>query len=74
MRRTQPSTKKAKISSTTHVQLLQWLHCKQQQQEVLFRSTSKLAQHKGPAHKMTLVQDTDYQILSAGEDGQVLMI
>ena len=32
MRRTQPSTKKAKISSTTRVQLLQWLHGKQQQQ------------------------------------------
>jgi len=38
------------------------------------RSTSKLAQHKGPAHKMTLVQDTDYQILSAGEDGQVISV
>ena len=32
VRRTQPSTKKAKISSTTHVQLLQWLNGKQQQQ------------------------------------------
>ena len=32
VRRTQPSTK-AKISSTTHVQLLQWLHGKQQQQQ-----------------------------------------
>ena len=32
MRRTQPTTKKAKISSTTHVQMLQWLHGKQQQQ------------------------------------------
>ena len=31
-RRTQPTTKKAKISSTTHVQMLQWLHGKQQQQ------------------------------------------
>ena len=31
VRRTQLSTKKAKISSTTHVQLLQWLHGKQQQ-------------------------------------------
>ena len=31
VRRAQPSTKKAKISSTTHVQLLQWLHGKQQQ-------------------------------------------
>ena len=31
MRRTQPTTKKAKISSTTHVQMLQWLHGKQQQ-------------------------------------------
>ena len=35
MRRTQPSTKKAKISSTTHVQLLQWLHGKQQQQGLI---------------------------------------
>ena len=34
MRRTQPSTD-AKISSTTHVQLLQWLHGKQQQHEAL---------------------------------------
>ena len=33
MRRTQPITKKAKISATTHVQLLQWLHGKQQQQQ-----------------------------------------
>ena len=33
MRRTQPTTKKAKISSTTHVQMLQWLHGKQQQHE-----------------------------------------
>ena len=32
VRRTQPTTKKAKISSTTHVQMLQWLHGKQQQQ------------------------------------------
>ena len=31
MRRTQPTTKKTKISSTTHVQMLQWLHGKQQQ-------------------------------------------
>ena len=31
MRRTQPTTKKAKISSTAHVQMLQWLHGKQQQ-------------------------------------------
>ena len=30
VRRTQPSTKKAEISSTTHVQLLQWLNGKQQ--------------------------------------------
>ena len=35
MRRTKSITKKAKISSTTHVQLLQWLHGKQQQQPVL---------------------------------------
>ena len=34
VRRTQPTTKKAKISSTTHVQMLQWLHGKQQQQQV----------------------------------------
>ena len=35
VRRTQPTTKKAKISSTTHVQMLQWLHGKQQQHERL---------------------------------------
>ena len=32
VRRTQPTTKKAKISSTTHVQMLQWFYGKQQQQ------------------------------------------
>ena len=32
MRRTQPTTKQAKISSITNVQLLQKLHGKQQQQ------------------------------------------
>ena len=31
MRRTQPSTNKAKFSSTNHVQLVQWLQGKQQQ-------------------------------------------
>ena len=31
MRRTQPTTKKVNISSKTHVQMLQWLHGKQQQ-------------------------------------------
>ena len=31
MRRTQPITKEAKISSSTHVHWLQWLHGKQQQ-------------------------------------------
>ena len=31
MRRTQPTTRNAKISSTNHVQMLQWLHGKQQQ-------------------------------------------
>ena len=30
MPRTQPTTKEANISSTTHVQMLQWLQCKQQ--------------------------------------------
>ena len=36
VRRTHPSTKKAKISSTTHVQLLQWLHGKQQQHNISY--------------------------------------
>ena len=36
------------------------------------RSTKKLAQHRGPAHKMTLLPDSPYIVLSAGEDGQVL--
>lgn len=36
------------------------------------RSTRKLAQHRGPAHKMTLLPDSPYIVLSAGEDGQVL--
>ena len=35
------------------------------------RSTKKLAQHRGPAHKMTLLPDSPYIVLSAGEDGQV---
>ena len=35
MRRTQPPTKKIRISSTIYVQLLQWLHGKQQQHEVI---------------------------------------
>ena len=35
MRRTQPTYQKAKIYSTTHVQLLQWLHGKQQYQQQL---------------------------------------
>ena len=38
------------------------------------RSTKKLAQHRGPAHKMTLLPDSPYIVLSAGEDGQVLFI
>jgi len=38
------------------------------------RSTKKLAQHRGPAHKMTLLPDSPYIVLSAGEDGQVLSI
>jgi len=35
-------------------------------------STKKLGQHRGPAHKMSLLPDSPYVILSAGEDGQVL--
>jgi len=38
------------------------------------RSTKRLAQHKGPAHKMTLIPGTNHSLLSAGEDGQVFMI
>ena len=38
------------------------------------RSTKKLAQHRGPAHKMTLLPDSPYIVLSAGEDGQVLKL
>ena len=38
------------------------------------RSTKKLGQHKGPAHKMSLLPDCPYVILSAGEDGQVLSV
>ena len=37
MRRTQPTTRKAKISSTSHVQMLQLLHGKQQQQPLKLR-------------------------------------
>jgi len=39
-----------------------------------FRSTRKLAQHKAPAHKMSLLPDNPYVVLSAGEDGQVFSI
>ena len=38
------------------------------------RSTKRLAQHKGPAHKMALIPGTGHSLLSAGEDGQVFMI
>jgi len=38
------------------------------------RSTKKLGQHKGPAHKMSLLPDCPYIVLSAGEDGQVLSV
>jgi len=38
------------------------------------RSTKKLGQHKGPAHKMSLLPDCPYVVLSAGEDGQVLSV
>jgi WD repeat-containing protein 42A len=38
------------------------------------RSTKKLGQHKGPAHKMSLLPDCPYVLLSAGEDGQVLSV
>ena len=38
------------------------------------RSTKKLAQHKGPAHKMSLIPESQYCLLSAGEDGQVFMV
>jgi len=38
------------------------------------RSTKKLGQHKGPAHKMSLLPDCPFVVLSAGEDGQVLSV
>lgn len=38
------------------------------------RSTRKLAQHKGPAHKMSLIPESPHCVLSAGEDGQVFMM
>jgi len=38
------------------------------------RSTKKVGQHRGPAHKMTLVPDCPQLMLSAGEDGQVLAV
>ena len=41
--RTQPITKRARISCPSHVQLLQWLHSKQQQKEIKFSSVSVLA-------------------------------
>ena len=42
MRRTQPTTKKAKISSTTHVQIVQWLHGKQQQQTEILQCVQEV--------------------------------
>jgi len=38
------------------------------------RSTRKLGQHRGPAHKMSLLPDCPYVVLSAGEDGKVLSV
>jgi len=37
-------------------------------------STKRLAQHRGPAHKMSQVSDSGQVMLSAGEDGQVFSI
>ena len=50
MRRTQPITKKANISSTTHVQLLQLLYGKQQQQHIFIFGIVKTAYHTNIAH------------------------
>jgi len=38
------------------------------------RSTTKLAQHRGAAHKMALIKDAPFLVLSAGEDGQVISV
>ena len=35
------------------------------------QGTKKVAQHRGAAHKMALLPDNPYVVLSAGEDGQV---
>ena len=45
VRRSQPITKKANISSTAHVQLLQWLHGKQQQQQLKYVEKYTLTVH-----------------------------
>ena len=37
-------------------------------------SSRRLAQHRGPAHKLSLVPDDPHGIISGGEDGAVLYI
>ena len=46
VRRTQPITKKAYMSLTTHVQLLQWLHGKQQQHKTVIQDLLRACELK----------------------------
>lgn len=40
----------------------------------LCRSTRRLAQHRGPAHKLSILPETPHVFLSSGEDGLVLSV
>ena len=38
------------------------------------RSTRKLAQHKGPAHKLALLTGRPHELISGGEDGVIMTL
>jgi WD repeat-containing protein 42A len=38
------------------------------------RSTRRLGQHRGPAHKLAIQQETPHVFLSSGEDGLIMSI
>ena len=39
---------------------------------LLFRSTRKLGQHKGAAHKLALLNGRPHEFISGGEDGLIM--
>ena len=70
MHKTQPSTK-GQISSTTHVQLLQWLHGKQQQKSPPHPRSVFVRQRKNPKGVREGINDLNakYIYLIVGEEG-----